>query len=134
MNRADQNSRRMPWAAWLDSDSAVWLSCWRVCKASNVAASWFLSALTRLSAPVCRLVIRVLLKSCRVCTIDRLEPRLEEVDFNEARAEVSESATVLRSESFWTLNVVELVAVPAVRTPRFDDVMVWPCTSSLFRL
>ena len=42
-----------------------------------LAPSSLVSASTRLSAPVCSVLIRFLVKSWRVCTVVRLEPNFE---------------------------------------------------------
>src|SRR5579863_8275967 len=65
---------------WLASASAETAIDWRVDSAWLSAASWFGSASVRLDAPVCNTLIRFLLKSWRICTIDRFEPRAEASD------------------------------------------------------
>src|SRR3954471_24992419 len=55
---------------------------WRVDSAWLLAASSLVSASVRLDEPVCSTLIRLLEKSWRICTIDRLEPRVEACDRN----------------------------------------------------
>src|SRR6266581_2689262 len=75
---ADQpSSLRTAWLDWLASDRAVVDSDCRVCRASRLAPSWLVSASTRLSEPVCRTFTRFLVKSLRVCTVDRVEPKAD---------------------------------------------------------
>src|ERR1700720_4380828 len=62
---------------WLASASAETAIDCRVDSAWLLAASWFGSATVRLDAPVCSTLIRFLLKSWRISTIDRFEPRLD---------------------------------------------------------
>src|SRR3954451_4046128 len=62
---------------WLASASAETAIDWRVDSAWLLAASSLVSANVRLDEPVCSTLIRVLLKSCRICTTDRLEPSAE---------------------------------------------------------
>src|SRR6202045_37156 len=60
---------------WLASDSAETAIDWRVDSAWLLAASSLVSASVRLDEPVCSTLIRFLLKSWRICTTDRFEPR-----------------------------------------------------------
>src|SRR5689334_15773917 len=62
---------------WLASDSAETAIDWRVDSAWLLAASSLVSASVRLDEPVCSTSIRFLLKSWRICTIDRFEPSVE---------------------------------------------------------
>src|ERR1700732_5479994 len=62
---------------WLASASADTAIDWRVDSAWLLAASWLGSATVRFDAPVCSTLIRFLLKSWRISTIDRFEPRLD---------------------------------------------------------
>src|SRR5271154_856684 len=62
------------WLASASADTAI--DC-RVDSAWLLAASWFGSATVRLDAPVCSTLIRFLLKSWRISTIDRFEPRFD---------------------------------------------------------
>ena len=62
---------------WLASASAETAIDWRVDSAWLLAASSFGSATVRFEAPVCSTLIRFLLKSWRISTIDRFEPRLD---------------------------------------------------------
>ena len=48
-------------------------SCWRVCKASRFAPSSFESASVRAAEPFCSVLIVALVKSWRICTVDRFE-------------------------------------------------------------
>src|SRR5580698_944059 len=59
---------------WLASASAETAIDWRVDSAWLLAASSFGSASVRFDAPVCSTLIRFLLKSWRISTIDRFEP------------------------------------------------------------
>ena len=52
-------------------------SCWRVCRASMLAPSSLVSARTRLSAPVCSVLIIDFVKSLRACTTESCEPNEE---------------------------------------------------------
>ncbi len=47
----DQKRRRMAWSAWLESESAVTESCWRVCRVVSVAPSSLMSASVSRSEP-----------------------------------------------------------------------------------
>src|ERR1700687_3278449 len=71
------SSLRTAWFDWLASDRAVVESDCRVCRANRLAPSWLVSASTRLSEPVCKSATRFLVKSLRVCTVDRVEPNAE---------------------------------------------------------
>src|SRR6202046_4972328 len=62
---------------WLASASAETAIDCRVDSAWLLAASSLGSATVRLDAPVCNTLIRFLLKSWRISTIDRFEPRLD---------------------------------------------------------
>src|ERR1700681_262844 len=73
--RSDQRILRIAWSDWLASDSEVIESCWRVCRASRFAPSWLVSASTRLSEPVCSVLIRLLVKSLRASTVVSFEPK-----------------------------------------------------------
>src|ERR1019366_10544683 len=68
-----RNSRSTFWSACAASDSAVDDSCWRVCKASRFAPSWLESASGRPAEPGCSVLTIALVKSWRICTVDRLE-------------------------------------------------------------
>src|SRR5579863_3442367 len=80
---------------WLASASAETAIDWRVDSAWLLAASWFGSASVRLDAPVCSTLIRFLLKSWRICTIDRFEPRADASERNVVEAFWSCDNTVL---------------------------------------
>src|SRR6201999_2300091 len=69
------NNRSTAWLACEASDNAVVDSCCRVCKASKFAPSSLESASVRESEPVCNVLIIDLVKSWRICTVDRLEPK-----------------------------------------------------------
>src|ERR1700761_3728125 len=82
---------------WLASASAETAIDWRVGSAWLLAASSLVSARVRFDAPVCSTLIRLLEKSCRICTIDRFEPRLDASDrrvvltlFSDANTEFAE--------------------------------------------
>src|ERR1700761_8578812 len=70
------NCNTLAWD-WLASESAETAIDWRVDSAWLSAASWFVSASVRFDAPVCSTLIRLSEKSCRICTIERFEPRFE---------------------------------------------------------
>src|ERR1700687_486328 len=74
-------NQRRSWSTlccdWLASDSAETAIDWRVDSAWLLAASSLVSASVRLDEPVCSTLIRFLLKSWRICTIDRFDPRAE---------------------------------------------------------
>src|SRR6476619_3658322 len=55
---------------------------WRVDSAWLLAASSLVSANVKLDDPVCSTLIRFLLKSWRICTIERFEPSAEACDRN----------------------------------------------------
>src|SRR5437762_11014967 len=61
----------------LASDKDVTARSRRVCNASNIAPSSFGSASTRLSAPVVKRLLMLLMKVSRVPTTARLEPKLD---------------------------------------------------------
>src|SRR3954467_4973514 len=62
------------WLASASADTAI--DC-RVDSAWLLAASSLVSASVRLAEPVCSTLIRVLLKSWRICTTDKFEPSVE---------------------------------------------------------
>src|SRR5438270_10252975 len=73
---SDHCSRRSTLCCdWLASASAETAIDWRVDSAWLLAASSLVSASVRLDEPVCSTLIRFLLKSWRICTTDRFEPR-----------------------------------------------------------
>src|SRR5438270_13202944 len=75
---SDHCSRRSTLCCdWLASASAETAIDWRVASAWLLAASSLVSASVRLDEPVCSTLIRLLLKSWRVCTTDRFEPSAE---------------------------------------------------------
>src|SRR6266481_1761059 len=78
IRRRDQRSSCSTLACdWLASASAETAIDWRVDSAWLLAASSLVSASVRLAEPVCSTLIRFLLKSWRICTIDKFEPRVE---------------------------------------------------------
>src|ERR1700710_2885832 len=96
---------------WLASDSAATAIDWRVDSAWLLAASSLVSASVRFDEPVCSTSIRFLLKSWRICTIDRFEPS----------AEASVRSVVLALVSEVKAELAELLsrnALPEVRLER----------------
>src|SRR6185312_11059232 len=77
------------WSACEASDRAVVDSCWRVCRARRFAPSWFESASVRSFAPVWSVLIVALVKSWRICTVERLAPRVWACERRVVRAVVS---------------------------------------------
>src|SRR5437016_3178303 len=92
---------------WLASASAETAIDWRVDSAWLLAASSLVSASVRFDEPVCSTLIRFLLKSWRICTIDRLAPK----------AEACERSVVLALLSF-----VRTVLVPALSMKSVPEV------------
>src|SRR6185437_15397270 len=82
------NRRRTAWLACDASDRAVVDSCWRVCKASKLAPSSFESASVSASEPACSVLIVALVKSWRICTVDRPELSFCDSDRNVVSAAV----------------------------------------------
>src|SRR6202035_2588541 len=80
---------------WLASASAETAIDWRGDSAWLLAASSLESASVRADEPVCNTLIRFLLKSWRICTIDRLAPKAEACDRSVALAVLSVDRTVL---------------------------------------
>src|ERR1700694_5036708 len=78
--RDQRRSCRTLCCAWLASDSADVAIDWRVDSAWLLAASSLESASVKADEPVCNTLIRFLLKSWRICTIDRLAPKAEACD------------------------------------------------------
>src|SRR5580704_7187833 len=96
---------------WLASASAETAIDCPVESAWLLAASSLESASVRLEAPVCNTLIRFLLKSWRICTIDRFDPRLE----------ASVRSVVLAAVNPVSALLAELLSrksVPAVRGDR----------------
>src|ERR1035437_2515670 len=81
-----RNSRSTFGSACAASDSAVDDNCWRVCKARRFAPSALLSASVRLAEPDCSVLTIALVKSWRICTVDRLELNVWDSDCNEVSA------------------------------------------------
>src|SRR5204863_5054086 len=106
------------------NDNAVDESCWRVCKASRLAPSSLVSARVRLSAPVLSVLIIDLVKSWRICTVDRFEPK------DCACERRVESAAVRLA---WAVVISELAAqLPAeTRMPKPAASSVTPFTVTL---
>src|SRR4249919_3787388 len=77
VRRNQRRSCRTLWFDWLASASAETAMDWRVDSAWLLAASSLVSAKVRLDDPVCSTLIRFLLKSWRICTTERFEPRAE---------------------------------------------------------
>src|SRR6202035_3180977 len=96
---------------WLASASAETAIDWRGDSAWLLAASSLVSASVRLDEPVCSTLIRFLLKSWRICTIDRLEPRLEASARSEVEAALSDASTLL-------VAVLSMKSVPTIRLER----------------
>src|SRR6185369_4696282 len=80
---------------WLASDSADVAIDWRVDSAWLLAASSLVSASVSADEPVCSTLIRLLLKSWRICTIDRLAPKADACERNDELAVLSAVSTVL---------------------------------------
>src|ERR1700727_2433623 len=80
------------WLASASADTAI--DC-RVESAWLLAASSFGSASVRLDAPVCSTLIRLLLKSWRICTTDRFEPSAEASERSRSEAPASDVNTLL---------------------------------------
>jgi hypothetical protein len=59
------NSLRTACWAWFEIDRAEIDSCWRVCRVSRLALSWFWSARARFAEPVCSVLMRLVVKSER---------------------------------------------------------------------
>src|SRR3954454_8300678 len=92
---------------WLASDSADVAIDWRVDSAWLLAASSLESASVRADEPVCSTLIRFLLKSWRICTIDRLAPKAEACDRSVVLAVLSLVRTLL-------VALVSMKALPEV--------------------
>src|SRR5882724_10836198 len=80
---------------WLASDSADVAIDWRVDSAWLLAASSLVSASVSADEPVCSTLIRFLLKSWRICTIDRLAPKADACDRSVTLAVLSAVRTLL---------------------------------------
>src|SRR5246127_4971550 len=111
---------------WLASASADTAIDWRVESAWLLAASSLESASVRLDEPVCSTLIRFLLKSWRICTIDRLAPKAEACDRNVTLAVLSAVRTLLAE-------LVSMKALPAVSEfrPRPFESKVTPVIDTL---
>src|SRR3984957_2237335 len=94
----------------LASASAETAIDWRVDSAWLLAASSFGSANVRFDAPVCSTLIRLLLKSWRICTTDRFEPSVEASARSELEAFCSDVNTLL----------VALLSMKSVPTTRLE--------------
>src|ERR1700748_2115571 len=95
---------------WLASASAETAIDWRVDSAWLLAASSFGSASVRFDAPVCRTLIRFLLKSWRICTTERFEPRFEAAERSRLEAPCNAVNTLL----------VALLSMKSVPTTRLE--------------
>src|SRR5205823_1397448 len=93
--RYQRSSWRTLCCDWLASDSAEVAIDWRVDSAWLLAASSLESASVKADEPVCSTLIRFLLKSWRICTIDRLAPKADACDRNVMLAVLSAVRTVL---------------------------------------
>src|SRR5580700_11198353 len=96
---------------WLASASAETAIDWRVDSAWLLAASSFGSASVRFDAPVCSTLIRFLLKSWRICTTDRFEPRFEASERSRLEAPCNAVSTLL-------VEALSMKSVPDVRLAR----------------
>src|ERR1700727_1132708 len=96
------------WLASASADTAI--DC-RVDSAWLLAASSFGSATVRLDAPVCSTLIRLLLKSWRISTIDRFEPSADASVRSVVEAWVSCDNTLLAE-------LLSRKSVPEVRLER----------------
>src|ERR1700756_5193345 len=96
---------------WLASASADTAIDWRVESAWLLAASSLESASVRLDEPVCNTLIRFLLKSWRICTIDRLAPKAEACERSVMLAVLSAVRTLL-------VVLLSMKSVPAVSVDR----------------
>src|SRR5580698_1392512 len=96
---------------WLASASAETAIDWRVDSAWLLAASSFGSASVRFDAPVCNTLIRLLLKSWRICTTDRFEPRFEASERSRLEAPCNAVSTLL-------VALLSMKSVPTVRLER----------------
>src|SRR5258708_7972487 len=109
-SRAQRSSWSTLCCDWLASDSADTAIDWRVASAWLLAASSLVSASVRLDEPVCSTLIRFLLKSWRICTTDRFEPRVEASDRKVFEAELNFVITLLAE-------TLSRKSVPAVSEP-----------------
>src|SRR4029450_11606198 len=80
---------------WLANDSAEVAIDWRGDSARLWAPSSFVSASVSADEPVCSTLIRLLLKSWRICTIDRLAPKADACERSVVLALLSFVSTVL---------------------------------------
>src|SRR5438876_1144103 len=109
--RYQRSSCRTLCCDWLASDSAEVAIDWRVDSAWLLAASSLESASVRADEPVCSTLMMFLLKSWRICTIDRLAPK----------ADACERSVVLAVLSFVRTALVEELSrksVPEVSAAR----------------
>src|SRR5213080_5143721 len=95
VRRNQRRSCRTLWFDWLASASAETAIDWRVDSAWLLAASSLVSASVSAAEPVCSTLIRFLLKSWRICTIDRLAPKADACDRSVTLAVLSDARTVL---------------------------------------
>src|SRR3954468_5899512 len=102
--RDQRRSCRTLCCDWLASDSAEVAIDWRVDSAWLLAASSLVSASVSADEPVCSTLIRFLLKSWRICTIDRLAPK----------AEACDRSVTLAALSFVSTGVVAALSMKSV--------------------
>src|SRR5467141_4679681 len=95
VRRNQRMSCRTFWFDWLASDSADVAIDWRVDSAWLLAASSLESASVKEAEPVCSTLMMFLLKSWRICTIDRLAPKAEACDRSVVLAVLSDVRTLL---------------------------------------
>src|SRR5712692_871154 len=93
-------------------DRAVEDNCCRVCNESRLAPSSLVSASTRLSAPVLSVLIVALVKSWRICTIDRLAPKVDACARNVLSDELTLAMASLMSLSVWNVLVDAASPIP----------------------
>ena len=109
-------------------------SDWRVDKAWEFAASALRSALVRLAAPVSRMLTSRLVKSCRFCTTERFEPKVELAarSVSEAlpRLEIVALMSVSSRNLPWPFTVAPESGPIAFRL-RPSEVRSWPWMSRL---
>src|SRR5580698_3471542 len=96
---------------WLARESAETAMDWRVDRAWLLAASSLVSASVRFDEPVCSTLIRFLLKSWRISTIDRFEPSADASELSVVLAVFNEASALLAE-------LLSRKSVPAVRVER----------------
>src|SRR6516162_3670321 len=113
---------------WLARASAETAIDWRVESAWLLAASSLVSASVRFEAPVCSTLIRFLLKSWRICTIERFEPSAEDSPRSVVEAACSEVSTL-----FAELLSRKSTPAVSVASPRPASLKVTPWIDSVER-